>query len=191
MGCKMFASIKENCANDITIVLGGIFGLALFSGIAQAVTCTPTGAAAAEASVLFNVPFNLCGVSTNASVTAVENTFVFKSFLPSGSGTVVEGARTYSAIANAPGTLDFFELNGITMPFDTVTLTFTGVLPVILVGTFPDFGTFRMDLLLLVGGSDITVSSATVSAIPIPASVWLFGSGMLGLVGIARRKKAA
>ena len=29
------------------------------------------------------------------------------------------------------------------------------------------------------------------SPIPVPAAVWLFGSGLLGLVGIARRKKAA
>jgi hypothetical protein len=29
-----------------------------------------------------------------------------------------------------------------------------------------------------------------LSAIPIPAAVWLFGSGLLGLVGMARRKKA-
>ena len=30
-----------------------------------------------------------------------------------------------------------------------------------------------------------------VSAVPVPAAVWLFGSGLLGLVGMARRKKAA
>jgi hypothetical protein len=30
-----------------------------------------------------------------------------------------------------------------------------------------------------------------VSPVPIPAAVWLFGSGLLGLIGIARRKKAA
>ena len=30
----------------------------------------------------------------------------------------------------------------------------------------------------------------TPSAIPVPAAVWLFGSGLLGLVGVARRKSA-
>ena len=29
-----------------------------------------------------------------------------------------------------------------------------------------------------------------VSAVPIPAAIWLFGSGLIGLVGFARRKKA-
>lgn len=31
-------------------------------------------------------------------------------------------------------------------------------------------------------------SVASVSAVPVPAAVWLFGSGLLGLVGVARRK---
>jgi len=35
--------------------------------------------------------------------------------------------------------------------------------------------------------TDITV---IVSAVPVPAAFWLFGSGLLGLVGTARRKKA-
>lgn len=33
-----------------------------------------------------------------------------------------------------------------------------------------------------------TISTAVI---PVPAAVWLFGSGLLGLVGIARRRKAA
>jgi hypothetical protein len=28
------------------------------------------------------------------------------------------------------------------------------------------------------------------AVVPVPAAVWLFGSGLLGLVGIAKRKKA-
>ena len=30
-----------------------------------------------------------------------------------------------------------------------------------------------------------------ISAVPIPAAVWLFGSGLLGLIGVARRKTRA
>jgi hypothetical protein len=44
------------------------------------------------------------------------------------------------------------------------------------------------------GGTPYTVHlSGTVAGavIPVPAAVWLFGSGLLGLVGIARRKKAS
>lgn len=32
--------------------------------------------------------------------------------------------------------------------------------------------------------------SAVISSVPVPAAVWLFGSGLLGLVGMARSKKA-
>jgi hypothetical protein len=32
-------------------------------------------------------------------------------------------------------------------------------------------------------------ASLTVTAVPVPAAVWLFGSGILGLVGVARRRK--
>jgi hypothetical protein len=35
---------------------------------------------------------------------------------------------------------------------------------------------------------NVTISNG---AVPLPATVWLFGSGLLGLIGIARRKKAA
>jgi hypothetical protein len=41
-----------------------------------------------------------------------------------------------------------------------------------------------------VAGSIGPFDVAAPSAIPIPAAVWLFGSGLLGLVGVARRKKA-
>ena len=30
----------------------------------------------------------------------------------------------------------------------------------------------------------------SASTVPVPAAVWLFGSGLVGLLGVARRKKA-
>jgi len=33
--------------------------------------------------------------------------------------------------------------------------------------------------------------TADIAAVPVPAAAWLFGSGLLGLIGVARRKKAA
>jgi hypothetical protein len=35
----------------------------------------------------------------------------------------------------------------------------------------------------------LTPGPATISTIPVPAAVWLFGSGLLGLIGLARRNK--
>jgi hypothetical protein len=32
-------------------------------------------------------------------------------------------------------------------------------------------------------------ASLTVAAVPVPAAIWLFGTGLLGLLGIARRKR--
>ena len=36
-----------------------------------------------------------------------------------------------------------------------------------------------------------TEEGSNVAAVPIPAAVWLFGSGLIGLIGIARRKRSA
>ncbi len=54
-------------------------------------------------------------------------------------------------------------------------------------------GIFAFDLAdggfnLITGTVD---SSGEANAVPVPAAVWLFGSGLLGLVGVARRKQVA
>ena len=40
-------------------------------------------------------------------------------------------------------------------------------------------------------GSSANFDFVAPAAVPVPAAVWLFGSGLLGLVGVARRKKTA
>ncbi len=46
------------------------------------------------------------------------------------------------------------------------------------------------DLRLERGVSNIHIYS-TASAVPVPAALWLFGSGLVGLIGYSKRKKAA
>ena len=57
-------------------------------------------------------------------------------------------------------------------------------------GSLVNVGTFTPGQSLL--GLDFSTASPNstlkLSAVPVPAAVWLFGSGLLGLVGIARRK---
>ena len=40
------------------------------------------------------------------------------------------------------------------------------------------------------GGFDATIDSFTLSPIPVPAAIWLFASGLVGLIEISRRRKS-
>jgi hypothetical protein len=40
------------------------------------------------------------------------------------------------------------------------------------------------------GFDNVCIDDCSTAAVPVPAAAWLFGSGLLGLFGIARRKKA-
>jgi len=61
---------------------------------------------------------------------------------------------------------------------DTFTLFYSATVPV---GDPSNFGGVHYDINI----------AGTISAVPVPAAVWLFGSGLVGLAGVARRRKAA
>ena len=42
----------------------------------------------------------------------------------------------------------------------------------------------------VVGDDTFDASKWTVGAVPVPAAMWLFSSGLLGLIGVARRKRS-
>ena len=69
--------------------------------------------------------------------------------------------------------------SAIVTTFDSVTGDFTATWDAVVVG-----GAFNGQL----ASWSVT---GTASAVPVPAAVWLFGTGLLGLAGIARRRKAA
>jgi hypothetical protein len=66
---------------------------------------------------------------------------------------------------------------------DSVTVTITNSLSALAFEPDASARIEKTDAVLTLG--------LTPTAIPIPAAVWLFGSGLLGLIGVARRKKTA
>jgi len=57
----------------------------------------------------------------------------------------------------------------------------------VITGNMPNTGLWDTSDLSNKGMSHITAYQASV--VPVPAAIWLFGSGLIGLVGFTRRKK--
>jgi hypothetical protein len=79
-------------------------------------------------------------------------------------------------------------LGGSLAPGETVTITTTLLASVIAPG-------FETGARAYIGDpGDLTAGGLSgvlnISAVPVPAAVWLFASGLLGLVAVARRKTA-
>lgn len=74
----------------------------------------------------------------------------------------------------------------------------TGIATITCAATCGNGDTYVLDYAAIVpqgdpsnfGGVSYTLRlTGTISAVPIPAAVWLLGSGLIGLVGVARRRK--
>ena len=77
------------------------------------------------------------------------------------------------------------ELQPFSTPFDSGLYdTSTGEFELIWTNQI-GYGQFSADIIVSLSGY-----LTTVSAVPVPAAVWLFGSGLLALVGFARRRVA-
>ena len=68
--------------------------------------------------------------------------------------------------------------------------TLQGPAPMAATSASPGFtsGPFTGLRVLIDIGSGNSMTVTAVNAVPVPAAVWLFGSGLLGLIGVARRK---
>jgi len=169
----------------------------LFSTFVNAATIEATNMTAADGvnfsfANYFDVTLtanNISDATTSpATNTSISESFTFTSVFNSASG-YYEGSLSIGSLLTA----DFTNMVVTENPFGGndffADLSYTGgsLMGGLSVGTLS--GGYSTNL--LTGNISVLATVAEVQAVPVPAAVWLFGSGLIGLVGIARRKKAA
>lgn len=101
-----------------------------------------------------------------------------------GVNTILPGqlSATYATFGTVAGpTFDFFSMDFVAIPPPSQTDL---IIDAGLFGDWQDGAGTAITNVTYVG------ASVSVSAVPVPAAVWLFGSGLIGMVGIARRRKS-
>ena len=113
---------------------------------------------------LFTGDSGIGGVTANLDVFSAVNSFF-----------VVEGwtLDLTSLLVNVPGSSKFLNLSG------TGVLSGNGFDATEATWTFSAESTTSYSM---------TATAAGIPAVPVPAAIWLFGSGLIGLIGVARRK---
>ena len=97
--------------------------------------------------------------------------------------TLVSGSFTTYGYSVYPGPTEVFESTGT----DMMSSGLLGALDIPLNIGFDFFG-FSIES---ANGSVVSTDFINTAVVPVPAAAWLFGSGLLALLGISRRKKAA
>ena len=124
--------------------------------------------------------------------TTFNGTFFNAPWVATTLSTQTEGTFNFAGVSDAQGAFDYtVELAAGETAFGTYfTWSVNPDIPVVAV--FNQDGSAGQAVAMQVGPFPGQAPSfqGTVSAVPVPAAVWLFGSGLLGLVGVARRKAA-
>jgi len=105
-------------------------------------------------------------------------------------GTVGDGNISLSSFTSVT---DLYTIGGWQLDLATMAITDQTASLLTLEGTglLSGNGFDATDVNWTFSANDIGSSySMTITAVPVPAAVWLFGSGLLGLVGVARRKNS-
>ena len=122
------------------------------------------------------------GGTTIASGNLVSGTFASATITGDGNNNSVLIMAGFGSDTKNEDLLTYFGMSGLDFTFASTNISLGNV-------TYGDGGVNGP-----IGSFNGTVTNAdfdNTAVVPIPATVWLFGSGLLGLVGIARRKKVA
>jgi len=103
-------------------------------------------------------------------------------FTPEGTG------GTASLVAFVP-VYDFFTVGGWTLDLTSLAVIDNGgILDLEGMGMLSGHDFTTTNVTWSFSAQSATSYSMTVTAVPVPAAFWLFGSGLIGLIGVARRK---
>jgi hypothetical protein len=144
-----------------------------------------------------NVDFSLgYGGLNNGDTVTVAGVFD-DSVLSGGSGTIGFDSGSGNTLSIAAGSYTFTEANdalytttGAYITLNSGALFDFNYQAISGINSAPaDFDSFFTSFLSDVYLSGTWNTTVQTSPVPVPAAVWLFGSGLLGLMGIARRRK--
>ena len=137
------------------------------------------------------------GVSITATTFDIDAT-AFAIITTGGASSIPEQAFTLSSTGSYDSSVGGLFSGTFSVDGGLLTGTFTDLAVIAASGQFIGNVSFTGGSLMgpATGSIDGTFSGRSVVAklgpvVPVPAAVWLFGSGLLGLVAVARRKKAA
>jgi hypothetical protein len=127
-------------------------------------------------------PFNFEGIpSVDVSATGTIRDSGGRFTNASGSASPFRGLRVYSMIGTWSSTPN--SITPIDSPF------FVGISNTLAVPTEPSAYLFLGENDGIFSDNFVGQYNVSLNFVPIPSAVWLFGSGLFGLIGISRRKK--
>lgn len=161
-----------------TFVPGDIFTASIYADVDNA----HGGLVGFGVSMTFDEP----PISVNAVPSQLSNILVDPqwNFLPTKSvGVGVLTAAGSSFMSFVGPSVHLFDATFVAMADGISVLTMTDENP-----NFADFA--GLDGFDYDASGELNFLSTEIKVVPVPAAVWLFGSGLIGLVGVARRKKS-
>lgn len=195
------AALASNANLDFNdFVLGGYYGTAVVGGSYFAMDTDGSGTFITKERTGITKATGLA-VNTAQAAGTIDNSWVF--FGPSGSHSTLSATTILSQTASSAD-LDF---SGWTVDWNNTEINMgsgaSGGVGTVVCAVNCSLGdTFSLDYFATVPNDGTTNfgnvsymvhlegTIGEVSAVPVPAAAWLFGTGLLGLVGVARRKAA-
>jgi len=185
---SVFQSIGDGFGNPGSLVLGNMsFNWNGITGIPLSIVLDAQGFFGVLTNG-FTGPSSLANVSVSQTISGV-------GALAASEGATFGSSRSNYTLPLGPSPMVTTGFNTTNIGFPTLGSNPSGTLPISDDGVggspFQQAAPFQgfnanFDLTTL-----HVVALNSMSAVPVPAAVWLFGSGMMGLVGVARRRRVS